>query len=73
MPAKACAFSLEGCDMTPPFPSSESGPSPEQPLHSRLPLADRRITSSGTRFGTACTQPYGRCVTINNRKMSNGL
>ena len=63
------AFYLEGCDMTPHFPSSESGPSLEQPLHSRLSLDDRRNTSSGIGFGTPCTQPYGSCLTLDDRKL----
>lgn len=59
--------------MTPLFPSSESGPSLEQPLHSRLSLDDRRITSSDTGYGTSCTQPYGSCITLDDKKMFNNV
>ena len=56
-------------DMTPLFPSSESGPSLEQPFLSRMSLDDRRITSSGTGSATSRTQPYGCCVAIDDKKM----
>ncbi len=59
--------------MTPLFPSSESGPSLEQPFLSRMSLDDRRITSSGTGSATFCVQPYGRCEALDDRNMFNNV
>ena len=66
IPAEEDASHQKRSDKTPLIPSSESGPRLEQPLLSRMSLNDRRITSSATGFGT---QPYGHCVTIDDRKM----